>query len=1051
MDGRVDMYARRNRVDRRKRTVVRALVAALATAAVGLSPSVATADFQPPPVRHVWVINLENASYGQTFGDGGNFFGADTPPHPYLKNVLPSRGALLRQFYAIGHNSLDNYIAQVSGQAPNPDSQGDCLTGGDTEFVSAGTDPHGQEIGQGCIYPPNVKTLADQLDARGMTWRGYMEDLGNVPRGPGLGDEHSCDRPNGYVNQNVDLYAAKHNPYVWFHSLIDQPGCEKHNVPLTSLGRDLASIATTPNLSFVTPSGCNDGHDCDLDTVDEWLQRWIPVILASPAYRQDGMVIVTFDEASSLVGVSAGDDTSACCNEIPGPNSPMPGVSGPGGGRVGAVILSPYVKPGTVSDSPYNHYSLLRSLEDAFGITTGGDDGHGHLGFAGSYDPTYPGPGSFGCDVYDVYGPCQAPAKPATPAAAPLKSGGSKGPRPADGSARWQNPVSTSNDLASISCPSTSTCFAVGDAGTIVATTNSGATWAPQPTGTAADLTGIACPSSSACVAVGNGGTILRTGDGGATWSKPSSGTVRQLNAVTCPTGDRCYAAGTAGTILTSADGGGSWNAQSSGTDSTLFAISCPDADTCYAGGDVYLPHEGPIGPTWWDAVLKTSDGGGTWVIHDTNQPANRVRAIACSDPSRCYLAGADFGSKTTDGGATWNSPGGGYNDGARYFGITCASTTNCVAVGVRSASFNVTGFPPVGQITSMSDGSSFTRQASGTPDVLRSVSCPTAAACYAVGDRGTILARSDGVHWSEQSRNAVPIPASMGSLRTPPTRTPQLLGASCPSTSTCFAVGDGGSISATTNGGGHWSSQSSPTNDRLYAVGCAKASTGCVAAGDRGTIAGTSTGTSWSEQSSGTSQALTGVSCPVAGSCVVVGDQGTILTTTDGGATWHSRPSGTDADLNAVSCASASLCTAVGSLGTILKTTNGGDSWTTPASGTTAYLGGVSCPRRTNDCYAAGQAGTLLATTDGSKTWAAKPTGVSDQLNSISCVSATSCVATGSTGTVLSTASGGTSWTVQGTGTTRNLTAASCASTTACIAAGDTGTILGITPRATP
>src|SRR5207249_84920 len=131
-------------------------------------------------------------------------------------------------------------------------------------------------------------------------------------------------------------------------SIIDDvPYCRQHVVPLTGLGQDLQRTATTPNLSYITPNTFNDGHDTDRQTLDQWLRQYVPLILASPAYRQDGMLIVTFDEADTLVGVPkpnqhAQEDTTACCGEIPGPNTASPGVAGPGGGRVGAVILSPF-------------------------------------------------------------------------------------------------------------------------------------------------------------------------------------------------------------------------------------------------------------------------------------------------------------------------------------------------------------------------------------------------------------------------------------------------------------------------------------------------------------------------------------------------------------------------------------------------------------------------------------------------------------------------------------------------------------------------------------
>jgi phosphatidylinositol-3-phosphatase len=114
------------------------------------------------------------------------------------------------------------------------------------------------------------------------------------------------------------------------------------------------------------------------------LRKWVPKIMDSPAYKADGVLIITFDEASG----PPGQDSSACCGEkgLPGSSSP-PGGSGPGGGVVGAVVLSPLVKPNTVSDVPYNHYSTLRWVEDQFGLS--------HLGYAAA-----DGLVTFGEDVF---------------------------------------------------------------------------------------------------------------------------------------------------------------------------------------------------------------------------------------------------------------------------------------------------------------------------------------------------------------------------------------------------------------------------------------------------------------------------------------------------------------------------------------------------------------------------------------------------------------------------------------------------------------------------
>ncbi len=123
------------------------------------------------PIRHVFVITLENQSYAGTFGDPA----AD----PYLAQVLPAQGALLTNYYATGHESNDNYLAMVSGQGPNLQTQLDCQLYDD--FLGTGPlVPPGQALGTGCVYPSSVPTVANQLTSAGLTWKGYMEDMGNV-------------------------------------------------------------------------------------------------------------------------------------------------------------------------------------------------------------------------------------------------------------------------------------------------------------------------------------------------------------------------------------------------------------------------------------------------------------------------------------------------------------------------------------------------------------------------------------------------------------------------------------------------------------------------------------------------------------------------------------------------------------------------------------------------------------------------------------------------------------------------------------------------------
>jgi phosphatidylinositol-3-phosphatase len=322
-----------------------------------------------PPVRHVFVIVLENSDQATSFGPGS--------PAPYLAKTLPSQGELLPDYYGVAHHSFPNYIAMVSGQGANVLSQADCQIYSDV--VPGVTGPDGQALGLGCVYPAWVKTIADQVSART-----YAEDMRTPCRHPVLGH-----RDQMQAARVGDQYATRHNPFVYFHSLLDTGACARDDVPLSQLAADLKS--DTPAFSLIVPNLCHDGHDSPcvdgepggLKSADAELRKLVPEITASRAYKNGGLIVVTFDESDS--------GAQSCCGEPQFPGTPNNGgltALGRGGGKVGAVLLSPYIKPGTVNPTPYNHFSLLRSVEDLFGV--------GHLGYAAQA-----GLRPFGDDVFN--------------------------------------------------------------------------------------------------------------------------------------------------------------------------------------------------------------------------------------------------------------------------------------------------------------------------------------------------------------------------------------------------------------------------------------------------------------------------------------------------------------------------------------------------------------------------------------------------------------------------------------------------------------------------
>ena len=358
-----------------------------------------------PPIRHVFVIMLENNDYSATFGN--------PTADEYLATTLPSDGMLISNYYGVGHFSNDNYTGFISGQPPNEDNQADCV-GGFVNFPSGDSESSDIQQGAGCVYPSDVLTLANQLDAEGLTWKGYMEDMGNDTSR----EAANCGHPvvgahdPSFVAEASDGYATRHDPFVYFHSIIDNTTeCNDNVVPLgdtsgnlpagalpgtTGLVTDLESVSTTPNFSFIAPNLCDDGHDypCTNTTgagqgggssvadTNQWLETWVPIILNSPAFKQDGLLEITFDEAEQG---PVGLDTSVCCGETVGPAAASGGngESGPGGGKVGAVLISPFITAGSVPPKKYlyNHYSSLASIEDIFGLP--------HLGEAQTVTTTF--------------------------------------------------------------------------------------------------------------------------------------------------------------------------------------------------------------------------------------------------------------------------------------------------------------------------------------------------------------------------------------------------------------------------------------------------------------------------------------------------------------------------------------------------------------------------------------------------------------------------------------------------------------------------------------
>jgi acid phosphatase len=167
------------------------------------------------------------------------------------------------------------------------------------------------------------RSLADTLAAAGKTWKTYAEDLPSP----------------GYTGAFAGRYAKKHDPLLYFRDVAGSRARRDRVVPFTELARDLAA-RRLPDFSLVVPNLCDDMHDCSVATGDAWLKAHIAPLLSSPELR-GGVVFVVFDEGASDLG---------------------------GGGHVEALALGPAVRPHSVFSRPTNHYGLLRTIEDAWGL-----------------------------------------------------------------------------------------------------------------------------------------------------------------------------------------------------------------------------------------------------------------------------------------------------------------------------------------------------------------------------------------------------------------------------------------------------------------------------------------------------------------------------------------------------------------------------------------------------------------------------------------------------------------------------------------------------------
>ena len=370
-----------------------------------------------PPIKHVFLIVLSDKGFSQTF--------APTSQDHYLSRTLTRQGKLIQYYYAVAPSPLANAIALISGQGPTQQTAADCPRF--SLLTPAAKHAEGQVIGSGCVYPSRTQTLADQLSAKHLAWRAYVQSIGKAGHG-----QQTCRHPSiGSTDRNQsprpgDPYVTWTNPFVYFLSLSKGGACNKYDVSLDKLANDLKAARTAASFAYIVPSPCDDGSEqpcapharSGLASADVFLKSVVPEIEHSAAYRDHGLIAITFDQAPQT-GPYA--DASACCSNPTYPNlAGKPGTGGTtttptsttptsttpttttqagtpttpipttttatstgtgqttptgGGGQVGLLLISSYVKPGTTDVIDYdNHFSLLASIENIFGL--------GRLGYA---------------------------------------------------------------------------------------------------------------------------------------------------------------------------------------------------------------------------------------------------------------------------------------------------------------------------------------------------------------------------------------------------------------------------------------------------------------------------------------------------------------------------------------------------------------------------------------------------------------------------------------------------------------------------------------------
>lgn len=297
-----------------------------------------------PHYRHIVEIMMENTSYGSII---------DNSLAPNI-NALANRYGLATNYFGVTHPSEPNYVANIAGSyfGIQDDNQFYCTP------ALAATDPNC--AGTTVNHTVSAPSLADQLTAAGMTWKGYFQNLPYVDpskvvsSGPGANGPYTFKWPS---NTNA-LYASKHNPFINFTGT---QGALSQMVPDNQLGVDLLT-GHLPNYSLVVPDQCHDMHGTSgcsdtnglIQAGDQYVGTTVSQVMASPTWKEgNNAIVITWDEDDYS---DQGKPGTGCCG------------ADPGGGHVVTIVITSHGSAHVTDNTAYNHYSLLRTFEAAFGL-----------------------------------------------------------------------------------------------------------------------------------------------------------------------------------------------------------------------------------------------------------------------------------------------------------------------------------------------------------------------------------------------------------------------------------------------------------------------------------------------------------------------------------------------------------------------------------------------------------------------------------------------------------------------------------------------------------